>query len=568
MQLLKRLVVVKVALLALACAGCSQGIKVTRVVDNSPATGNPWNLPMTQFTITITRHITECGEKHIKGNVEVLVTPTTVVDDQQRYVLQSDGWWSTSDITSTLSPTGVSTGLNAQSTDATGTIISNAVATFGKTLVGAAAFGLMKKSLPAEQKRLCAPKVLAVVSELYPPDGGTKLRAKLDADIAALEQATARVAVYTAVAQADVAYKKELADALKEQASAQKAVTEGQKKLTSNLKLTTDTQVVSWPHRSDEFRRDVPFDLSAEVFANWTGLKRDTADQLADFNKVYGEEKKQFAVYLALYRPSPGGSWVAPQPPAPINLSVGIPVRLGQTGRLLLCSEEICPKEIPVGGTKDPKTKPSDQVVLQMGQMYVVPVTGGTFRSQTGVIALDANGLPTSIQVSEKAAAGVALTATAKDVASQLAALPAEVRAAELARVKAKTDQINAQIALANAQANLAVSDQTSDLAAQTALIKAQTDLAMAQVNAGLPVQTAALAAQTNFLNAQSALAAAQANTQTALLNAQIALVNAQANAAMVDQTSVLVAQATLINAQTALLNAAAALAKAQATVP
>jgi hypothetical protein len=169
------------------------------------------------------------------------------------------------------------------------------------------------------------------------------------------------------------------------------------------------------------------------------------------------------------------------------------------------------------GGSKDPNNSQLDQLVLQMGQQYVVPLTGGYFKSETAVIALDSNGLPTSIQVVEKAAAGAVLSGAAKDTATQLAALPGQIRAAQLAQTKDQTSQLTAQAALDLAQANAGVSGQTGQLAAQTALINAQIALANAQTNAGIPLQTAGVAAQTALLNAQ----AAQINAAAALAKAK-----------------------------------------------
>ena len=224
------------------------------------------------------------------------------------------------------------------------------------------------------------------------------------------------------------------------------------------------------------------------------------------------------------------------------------PVRLPQVGRLLTCVITKCPTTaLPEGPSKKPNETATDLPVLQLGQIYMVPVGGGRFRSESAAIALNDDGVPTSIQVAETVAAAVAASAAAKDAATQLAALPGQIDAARLARTEAELKQLKANADLATAQANAAVQGQTTALAAQTALVNAQTNLATAQTNAGLPLQTAALTAE------------------TALLNAQAALANAQTNAQNVDQTSAWAAQATLANAQAAQINAAAALAKAQA---
>lgn len=533
--------VVGMLLLPLTIAGCSPSIKVTHLKGDQSAVGNPWNLPMTQFTISITRHVTKCGPS-LEGTVEVIATSSAALDEDQRYVLKSDGWWSTSDISSTLAANGVSTGLNAQSVDATATVVSNVMTTLGKVAVAATAMGV------ADGGESCADDVLAAVKRLYPVKG-KKLKETLDEANVTLTTTTAKVALLTAQSQADANYKKELVRALEDQDTARKRVADLQRELTVLLKATSHTQVVLWPRKSSEFGTDNPFNLPRDVFAKWSSLPRATPKDIQIFDKTYGLVSKQFAVHTALYQAEMDGTWTTPKPSAHIDVTVGVPVRLARVGRLLICTQDKCPTLIPADGILNDKISQTDQVVLQMGRVYVVPLTGGTWRSQSGIIAMDSSGLPTTIQVQEKVAGAVAASGAAKDVATQLAALPADIRAAELARTKAKTEQLTAESALKTAQANLAVADQTSSLAAQLALIKAQSDLATAQLNA-------------------SGLAAAQTNAQTALLNAQLALATAQANSGVINQTSVLAAQTSLLNAQTAQINAANALAKAQVVVP
>lgn len=83
---------------------------------------------MTTFKVTVTRQVIKC-KPQLEGKIDVLATPEIVLDRDQRYVLKSEGWWATSDIGSELSPAGISTGLNAQSADATAAVLTNVVGT-------------------------------------------------------------------------------------------------------------------------------------------------------------------------------------------------------------------------------------------------------------------------------------------------------------------------------------------------------------------------------------------------------------------------------------------------------
>jgi len=77
--------------------GCAE-IQVTHLTsDLEPAVGNPWILPKTQFTITLTRHVSDCDS--MLGALEVVATPGIVADEDQRYSLLAKGWFASSDIT-------------------------------------------------------------------------------------------------------------------------------------------------------------------------------------------------------------------------------------------------------------------------------------------------------------------------------------------------------------------------------------------------------------------------------------------------------------------------------------
>jgi hypothetical protein len=390
------------------------------------------------------------------------------------------------------------------------------------------------------------------VQQLYPDAPAKGLKQQLDDDTAALTDATAKVVLLTVKSGIDAAFKKDLLSAIDEQGKRQQAVAQNQRALTQAMAATSHTQSVRWPTRASTFRTTDPLALDEAVLKKWLAEK---FDEQPDAKDLLTKIQSQFTVHLALYRQSETGAWNAPVKSEFNGTKEGVPVRLARAGRLLACNASACPTDLPTVGSTDPRHTQFDQVVLQLGQMYTVPLTGGSFRAQTAVVAMDVNGLPTSIQVSEKAAAGVALTGAIKETATQVAALPGQINAAKLATataqtslLTAQTNQLNAQAVLQAAQANAGVAGQTAPLAAQTALINAQNALATARANAG----------------AQQTL---EITAQTAMLNAQTALITSQANATTAPAVSALTAQTSLINAETAQINAAAALAKAKLAV-
>ena len=555
----------------LFCVGCATSIKVTRLSPNDPApVGVPWNLPMTQFKIAITRHVTQCWPE-LKGSVEVIATTALAVDTAQRYLLTSKGQFATSDISATLSAGGFNTGLNASSVGATSTIISNIVGTVSQLALFHAATGpavasglavtrtvpknVLDEVVVTALPVICSPVTDVAVTHLYPSDQKGGLKAVVEKETADLADSTARLALLTAKKVTDDNVKKILSDALIEQDRLEVKLESDQRALADNLKRTTNTVTVTWPALGTQFVTETPFQIDQGKLTHW--LKEGIEPPKSILVK--------FGVHAAIYRfNASDGTWSLPDIPATkegkpatkhekqvtVDTSVGIPVRLAGAGRLLVCVSAECPYSLDVNFTPNDDQISSDFPILQLGQVYVLPVTGGGFKSESAVVTLDVSGLPTQLQTSEKASAVAGITGAAKDASTQLAALPASIRAAELAKTQAETNQLTANANLAAAQASSGIQGNTATLNAQAAFITAQNNLAVAQKNAGITVSTAEITAQSNLISAQSTL------------------VTAQANAGVVDETSVLGAQTALVNAQAALINANSALAKAQSVVP
>jgi hypothetical protein len=534
---MKRLITLS---LALVCSGCGTGIVIQHIDPAAKSqTGIPWNLAMTQYNLTITRQVMKCNDV-FSGTVTVTATAGKTLDREQQYLLSSSGWRATSDITSTLAADGTSLGLNAHSEDQTAAIITSVVSLAAEIAVAAA-------PVRGAPKLICTPNVQAALNELHPV-GGTALKDKVNADTDAVTAATGKVTLLTAQSQADSSFKTQLAAAEAVLSAAQATLSGDQTKLAKDLKITTDTQQVVWPLKADQLRADHAYHLSSGTLNNWVKWSAPWPGTTPPI------DTQGFDVSLALYQSDGNGGWAAATKSTDGDVSVGVPVRMGRIGRLLVCTgANVCPAALAADWTPTDKQSVGiqpDVNVLQLGTVYNIPVRGGTFKSEGAVIALDANGLPSSIEVSEKAAAGAAAASSAASAATAIANIPAQIAAAKLARTQAETAQVNAQSALSTAQANAATAAPTAAAQAQSALLGAQAALATAKANAQTAGPIGVMAAQTAEITAQNNLAAAQAGA-----------VNAAQLDALTSQTSLLGAQAAQINAQVALT-------KAQALVP
>jgi hypothetical protein len=550
-----------VAGLALVLGGCSSAITVAKLDPNGPPPkGVPWNLAMTQFSLTITRQVISC-ENALNGKVTVAVSQGKAVDPDHRYVLSSDGIWATTDITSTLATDGTSTGLNAHSEDQTAAIVTNLITTAAQAAV---LFGSTDTNL----RFRCSEAVRNARAKLDPPKGkGTPLKDIVDADTDAVTAATARVTQLAAAVETDPSAKHALSLASQDLVAKTAQLTEDQAQLNANLKVIQTVQTVVWPLAGGDVAAAHIFRMSQGEAQKWIEWRQPDGTWKAGGPDYMPREiaVDQFDVSLALYHPDAHGGWTTiPRTTAGADIKVGVPVRVAGPGRLLVCTGGLdeqqvdrgpCPVELPADwhpGKNQSIPLHPDPLVLQLGQMYVVPVAGGRFKSEAAVIALDANGNPTSIEIAEKGAVAQAATGTVAQGLTSIAAIPNQVSAARLARTQAETSQINAENALAQAQANSQTSGATAQATAEAALATAQANLATARANA----ESAGPAGQLALVTAQNNLAVAQAAAEARLANPdalkQIDLANTQ--------TSIFNAQAAQVNAQVALAKAKAAL--------
>lgn len=557
-----------VILSALFCAGCGSEITVTHVdadTSSEPMTGVPWTLPMTQYSVVITREVTSC-DGGLSGKVTVSLTSGKAPDPDQHYLLDSSGIWATSDIATNLASDGSNSSLNASSQGAGGIIITSvaqfaagaveavgaAVPVGGPPIVDGGANPPPPPPSPASTQ--CGPAVKAAIEKLHPPKPKSSLQQQVTDDQKALTAATATVTLLTAQASREKKYLAELDAALREQEKAQKTMDSDQASFTANRKKVSYSETVSWPPSGGIFESKMPSKLSGCVFQQWTSSKDGsecTSEQLPEDTK-----SDSFNVWFALYCKNTDGSWSKPGPgaqpkscgavfatPVVANGHVGVPVRIPKMGRLLVCTKTACPPELPVGWMP-PKgqTASADAPVLQLGQMYNVRAAGGAFKNEAAAIVLDASGSPQSIEVSEKTAAAAAAVGAAASAAQAAAAVPGAVASAHLTEAQALSAQITAQTAQTNFNATSSTAYETDQIQAATGLQSAKNLLATAKANAVAAGPSAALAAQVGLLNQQNQLAALEAgaknvstedalSAETTLYNDQTAEVNAEVSA-------------------------------------
>lgn len=544
---------------AAAFAGCASSIKVVHLTpSDSMAKGVPWNLGMTQYTLTITRQLKRC-DGLLEGAITVTATPGKVIDEDQRYALSSSGVWATADVTSTLAPDGTSIGLNAHSESQAGSVISSSASLLAglAPLVAAAA-------APAHIE--CSDAARKALDATAPDANGKTIQDKIAQETKGVAAATVVVAGQTTAflaAPAGKGNKAALAAATHDLETRQQALDDDQALLAASMQVLTIAETVTWPTSAAEAVTGNPLALSQEAarrWVKWVGLPPGTRWQAVDTSA--------FDLWLALYHreAGPAAGWRLPAAaPQHGDTDVGVPIRLPRIGRLVACVDARCPDVYPqewppMGGQRQAgeTARPKGYVVLdgpvlQFGQLYNVPVAGGTFKSEGAVIALDANGLPTSVEIFEKAAAAAVAASAVQDAVKTVAAIPAQLASAALARTQAQVAQANADSALAAAQASAPLAGATAAATAQTAYDNAVTALATAKANASASGALGDLAVQQADASQRAALAAQQS-----------ALAQAQANLAVAPALAVMTANTALANASTAQINAQVALAKAR----
>ncbi|HEX3366053.1 hypothetical protein [Phenylobacterium sp.] len=461
---------------ALMASGCASTIKVDRF-DGSPSTmkGVPYNLPMTQFTLTVTRHFTGCGAA-VTGSMEVAIAAAQALDPSGMFTLSSDGWFATSDIKSTYGTAGFSTGLNTDFADQTGTVITDAVSAVAAIAPLVLAAGAAPGAAPPQGCQSGVPQAVSDVTTLTP---------KVSQEADDLAQATAKTALLTSELgvlgdKADFAFRQSVVAQMKAQSAIATQLAADQKALADAVKLTTAVQTITWPKQGDDPLTAGPFkipdaDLKKLVVVAALRVAPPNPDPKALPPPSEGDK---FNIFVKLERDGPLGVDPAKATaPAQLDVTGGIPVRFPVPGTLSVCGPLPCSPDAP-------PLKTLDGQVLQLGLAYSVPIKGGQFQSVTGALAIDpVTGAPQSVQVTHKASAATALSGAVKGGATTIAGVPAAIDAAKLAKLKAQSDYDTQASTLATAKATLAGGPDAAANAAALAPIQAETALAKAKLD-------------------------------------------------------------------------------------
>ncbi len=540
-------------LLPALLAACGTGIQVHRLSEfrgkSEAPKGVPWNLPMTQYKLTITRQLEGCSMSKdgdtlvgkLKGSVLVAAAPLKSLDPDQQYVLSSTGWWATADITSQLGADGTSVGLSAHSEDQTAAVAGSLISAAAQVAIGGATFGaskaiplpapgpleaMTKPAVPPAASYRCQEKQRTALGEI---DAQKKQVDKENQEVSAATDAVAKLTARLQGGSASGADSRALARAVDKLTLNQEALTRDQAALAKTVSVLQVVQQLTWPAKSDVVKDDIAATLPPSVKEKWGEWQ----DAGAATTRVDADD---FDLGLALYVADSTGTWSVPQEKTPtVDITVGVPIRVARIGRLLACSgaKHACPRTLDTDTMlADNIALPagSDLPVLQLGQIYLIPTTGGTFRSEGTAITLDTNGNPTSIEIYEKASVAAAAASTTATGLGQIVAIPGQVAQAQLAATQAQVNQLTANTQLIQATDNAALAPVTAAAQAKTTLATAQVNLVTAQANA----IAAGPQGQLAILNAQANLAAAQANVADQplvnSLGAQTALVTARAN--------------------------------------
>ena len=473
---MKRFVAV---LVAIACAGCTTRLAVTRVDPANPATrtGIPYPLMFSRYEIAISRQIIGCGNELTVAVRATIKPPSAAPDPDNLFVLDNNSLSSplkTSSVLVAFSTSGAPLTLNAAAEDRTAQVIAN-VANIAVSIAKLAAIpgaGALSTAptLAPERREICSDVVVKAL-------GAT--RAQATALVAATNIVESRTDDLKALQDKVVAMSPNVDEATKANLgrsySALVAALDQQKAkkdvLARVLNDIAHVETIYWPGNGNTGKgvAEVP----KSVLQRWLARPATNADVDA------------LRVHLSLESLSSEGRNLSV--PDVVRPELGVPFRQPVAGKLSVCRE-------PCGANGDAiATSAGD--VLQLGYVYYFPCESRPFSNITCAFTMTEAGRVASMGGTNTAATAEVATGALKNVID---------KAGEIQQIRATAAQkkLEAETALLKARADR----DAAAAALQTDALRGDTDAA-----AGLRAPTALLDAQRAQAEAEIALAGTRA---------------------------------------------------------
>lgn len=400
---------------------------------------------------------------------------------------------------------------NAAAEDRSGQIATALATTLGTIAVKIATGGVAPGAAPppeAMRTITCKPEVEKAVKELAKHKSAVKdATAKLNTASAIFAQLSAAAAALGS--RVEPAYQKRLIDAADAVQAAQVRLDGATDKLSETLSAISDAQTFRWPLAGS-------VDLQTPETGQAYQQVLIPGGPVAIKQWLHNPPAGQFFLTVLQLRQSPEANTVTPSKSAdrPAGIRYRVPVR----GKLILCVLPVpedgllhenpdaapCPdntKAAVVENTSDPLW---EGPVPQLGQLHVLPYKNGLFQNNALSATFTEDGNLASISYDDKSSRLEAAVATAQAIATTAGSTVTSIKTSKTTRLKAQTDEINAETALLKARAEKKASEVAlapeTDQAKRKAMLETDTDLLNAQtakINAQLALQEARAALAT-----------------------------------------------------------------------
>lgn len=454
-----------IIMLAVALAGCSSSLAIRKIQPGDTVVGYPHRLKFTQFEIPITWRVVGCDPsqpdgQQLKLKITAEAKDKATPDPNQYYVIDPStlqGPFRATEFSMEWYDDRSTKAINSSVDDQTGSAIVN-------VLTGVA--HIAKAGLFSGGGSDCDVDVVDALTKIDGKQGQEALtkRALQEAEDQTLVVTRLTAKLAAAGANAHDQTNLQLANAQNLLETKTAVLAGEQSKLKKLMEVLAETKTVTWPETGSSFASDPskPFRPSLEARQRWKMIGTSSAAN----------------VHLALL-PTDGHEL-----PSDAELKAqgdgappGVPYREPRPMKLYACNPDPCGTDAAALDDVNKLVKAGEVQVLQGGTMFYLPFRAQTFAHIKNSAGYAASGVLTSAGSSQVRGAGSSVAETFKGSAEQLSAIVANARASDTARLTAKTDELKAKKALADAEAALGPASDAD----KQALIKAyQTDATLA----------------------------------------------------------------------------------------